>query len=135
MTVVKLQPKKLFQRALAGNVLYSHVVIAPSDRLVFISGQLARNSDGDIVGPGDMRAQIRQVGENIKAALEAAGCSLADLVKTTTFVTDIDEFFRHADLRHEYFGVGLPASTTIGVSRLSHPDLVVEVEATAVLPA
>ncbi len=110
------------------------MVIAPSDKLVFISGQLARDKDGTIVGPRDMRAQIKQVGENIKAALEAAGCTLADLVKTTTYVTDIDEFFRHADLRHAYFGVALPASTTIGVNRLSHPDLMVEVEAIAALP-
>ena len=93
----------------------------------------ARNKHGEIVGAGDMRAQIQQVGENLKNALEAAGATLNDLVKTTTFVTDIDEFFRHVDIRHDYLGVSLPASTTVEVRRLSHPDLLVEIEAMAVL--
>jgi enamine deaminase RidA (YjgF/YER057c/UK114 family) len=101
--------------------------------MIFVSGQLARNNKGEIVGPGDMRAQIKQVGENLKHALEAAGATLNDLVKTTTYVTDIDEFFKHVDVRHDYLGVGLPASTTVEVRRLSHPDLVVEIEGMAVL--
>lgn len=133
MPTTKIQPQTLFQRALDGRVLYTHVVVAQSQSLVFISGQLARDKSGNIVGPRDMRAQIKQVGENIRAALEAVGASLDDLVKTTTFVTDIDEFFRHVDVRHDYLGVALPASTTIEVRRLSHPDLMVEIEAIAVL--
>jgi 2-iminobutanoate/2-iminopropanoate deaminase len=132
MTVTKIQPKMLFQRALEGRVLYTHVVVAETQSLIFISGQLARDKSGNIVGPRDMRTQIRQVGENLRAALEAAEASLADLVKTTTFVTDIDEFFRHVDIRHDYLGVALPASTTVEVRRLSHPDLMVEIEAIAV---
>ena len=130
MTVTKIQPKTLFQRALEGRVLYTHVVVA--ETLIFISGQLARDNSGNIVGPRNMRMQIRQVGENLRAALEAAGADFADLVKTTTFVTDIDEFFRHVDIRHDYLGVALPASTTVEVRRLSHPDLMVEIEAIAV---
>ena len=133
MTTKKVQPQALFQRALDGRVLYTHVVVAQTQSLVFISGQLARDKSGNIVGPRDMRAQIRQVGENIRAALEAVGAGLDDLVKTTTFVTNIDEFFRHVDVRHDYLGVALPASTTIEVRRLSHPDLMVEIEAIAVL--
>jgi enamine deaminase RidA (YjgF/YER057c/UK114 family) len=132
MTVTKIQPKMLFQRALEGRVLYTHVVVAETQSLIFISGQLARDKSGNIVGPRDIRTQIRQVGENLRAALEAADASLADLVKTTTFVTDIDEFFRHVDIRHDYLGVALPASTTVEVRRLSHPDLMVEIEAIAV---
>jgi enamine deaminase RidA (YjgF/YER057c/UK114 family) len=132
MTVTKIQPKMLFQRALEGRVLYTHVVVAETQSLIFISGQLARDTSGSIVGPRNMRMQIRQVGENLRAALEAAGASLADLVKTTTFVTNIDEFFRHVDIRHDYLGVALPASTTVEVRRLSHPDLMVEIEAIAV---
>ena len=132
MTVNKIQPKMLFQRALAGRVLYTHVVVAETQALIFISGQLARDASGNIVGPRNMRAQIQQVGENLRVALEAAGATLENLVKTTTFVTDIDEFFRHVDVRHDYLGVGLPASTTVEVRRLSHPDLMVEIEAIAV---
>jgi enamine deaminase RidA (YjgF/YER057c/UK114 family) len=132
MPVTKIQPKMLFQRALEGRVLYTHVVVAETQSLIFISGQLARDQSGNIVGPRNMRAQIQQVGENLRVALEAAGATLENLVKTTTFVTDIDEFFRHVDVRHDYLGVGLPASTTVEVRRLSHPDLVVEIEAIAV---
>ena len=133
MTIEKIQPDALFKRNVGGHVLYSHVVVASGEKMIFISGQLARNNKGEIVGPRDMRAQIKQVGENLKNALEAAGATLNDLVKTTTFVTDIDEFFRHVDVRHDYLGVGLPASTTVEVRRLSHPDLLVEIEGMAVL--
>ena len=132
MPTQKIQPPTLCQRALGGHVLYNHVVVAESQKLIFISGQLARNEAGEIVGVRDMRAQIKQVGDNLRKALEGAGCTLADLVKTTTFVTDIDEFFRHVDVRHDYLGVALPASTTVEVRRLAHPDLLVEIEAIAV---
>ena len=127
-----IQPETLPQRVVAGHLLYSHVVEVRGGRLIFIAGQLARDRHGNVVGRGDMRAQIRQVGENVKAALAAAGAGLADLVKTTTYVTDIDEFFRHVDVRMEYFGAALPTSTTVEVRRLSHPDFLVEVEALAV---
>jgi 2-iminobutanoate/2-iminopropanoate deaminase len=133
MTIEKIQPDALFKRNVGGHLLYSHVVVASGEKMVFVSGQLARNKHGEIVGAGDMRAQIQQVGENLKNALEAAGATLDDLVKTTTFVTDIDEFFKHVDIRHDYLGVSLPTSTTVEVRRLSHPDLVVEIEAMAVL--
>lgn len=133
MPVEKVQPKQLSQRVVNGHMLYHHVVVTTGGKFVFISGQLARNSEGVIVGPRDMRAQIKQVGENLKAALESVGATLADLVKTTTFVTDIDEFFKHVDVRQDYLGAGLPASTTVEVRRLSHPDLVVEIEAVALL--
>lgn len=129
--IEKYQPDGLSKRVVNGQLLYSHVVVATGQRLIFISGQLARDAGGRIVGPGDMRAQIRQVGENLRVALAAAGASLDDLIKTTTFVTDIDEFFKHADLRAAYLGAALPASTTVEVRRLSHPDLMVEIEAVA----
>jgi 2-iminobutanoate/2-iminopropanoate deaminase len=127
-----IQPEDLAKRVVDGHVLYSHVVVADGQRMIFIAGQLARDRHGNVVGKGDMRLQIRQVGENIKAALAAAGASLSDLVKTTTYVTDIEEFFKHVDVRMEYFGAALPTSTTVEVRRLAHPDLLVEVEALAV---
>jgi enamine deaminase RidA (YjgF/YER057c/UK114 family) len=128
-----IQPDALSKRVVNGHVLYTHVVSVEGTRTIYVSGQLARDRDGHVVGAGDMRAQIRQVGENLKAALEAAGASRADLVKTTTFVTDIDEFFKHVDVRMEYFGAALPTSTTVEVRRLAHPDLLVEVEGIAVV--
>jgi 2-iminobutanoate/2-iminopropanoate deaminase len=127
-----IQPEALATRVVSGHVLYSHVVAVEGRRLVFIAGQLARDREGNVVGKGDMRAQIRQVGENVKAALQAAGATLNDLVKTTTYVTDIEVFFKHVDVRMEYFGAALPTSTTVEVRRLAHPDFLVEVEAMAI---
>jgi 2-iminobutanoate/2-iminopropanoate deaminase len=127
-----IQPEALATRVVDGHVLYSHVVVIEGQRTIFVSGQLARDRHGNVVGKGDMRAQLRQVGENIKAALEAAGATLHDIVKATTYVTDIEAFFRHVDVRMEYFGA-LPASTTVEVRRLAHPDLLVEIEVIAVV--
>lgn len=133
MAIDRLQPEGLFRRALAGRTLYSHVVVGSGRRPVYISGQLARNAAGEIVGAGDMRTQIEQVGRNLQIALAALNLDLTDLVKTTTFVTDIDEFFKHTEARAAAFGSALPASTTVEVRRLSHPDFMVEVEAIAEL--
>ena len=127
-----IQPESLAMRVVGGHVLYSHVVVVEGRKTIFISGQLARDARGEVVGRGDMRAQIKQVGENIKSALAAAGATLADIVKTNTYVTDIEEFFKHVDVRMEYFGA-LPTSTTVEVRRLAHPDLLVEVEVIAVI--
>jgi enamine deaminase RidA (YjgF/YER057c/UK114 family) len=127
-----IQPDTLSKRVVNGHVLYSHVVVVEGKRTIFIAGQLARDRHGNTVGKGDMRAQLRQVGENIKAALEAAGATLDDLVKTTTYVTDIEEYFKHVDVRMEYFRA-LPTSTTVEVRRLAHADFLVEVEAIAVV--
>ena len=129
----KIQPESLAKRVIGGHVLYSHVVeVRGPGRMIFVSGQLARDGAGNLVGKGDMRAQIRQVGENVKAALAAAGATLADIVKTNTYVTDIEEFFRHVDVRMEYFGAALPTSTTVEVRKLAHADFLVEIEALAV---
>ena len=125
-------PDSLSKQIVGGHVLYAPVVTVVPGRLIFISGLLARDRDGEIVGRGDMARQIRQVGENLKAALAAADAALPDLVRTQTFTTDIDEFFRHVNVRMEYFGAALPTSTTVEVRRLSHPEFLVEIEAIAV---
>lgn len=80
-----------------------------------------------------MRAQIQQVGENIKTCLEAAGATLADIVKTNTYVTSFDEFQKHRDIRLRYFRPASPTSTAVEVRRLAHPDFMIEVEAIAVI--
>jgi len=131
MIIKRLQPEGMFQRSLGGHMLYAHVVVGTGRPQVYISGQLARNEKGEVIGKGDMRAQIEQVGRNLKIALKSVGLGLDDLVKTTTFTTNIDEFFKYPEARREAFGKALPTSTTIGVSRLSHPDFMVEVEAIA----
>jgi enamine deaminase RidA (YjgF/YER057c/UK114 family) len=133
MKIKKIQPDTLFKRAVGGHTLYSAVVTVKGGTLVFVSGLLARDRAGTIIGKGDMGAQIAQVGENLRLALAAANARLEDLVRTTTYVTDIEEFFRHVDVRQRYFGPALPTSTTVEVRRLAHPDLLVEVEAFAVI--
>lgn len=126
-----IQPEALHQRRVDNRVLYSHVVSVEPRRLIFVSGQLARDKDGRVVGAGDMRAQLRQTLENVKAALEAAGASLSDLVRTNTYVTDIDEYFKHTDVRMEYYSLAMPTSTTVEVRRLAQPELMVEIDAVA----
>ena len=128
-----IQPRELNVRVVDGHTLYSHVVVVTGAHLqIFVSGQVPRDKEGNVVGKGDMGAQIEQVGKNVAACLAAAGASLTDLVKTTTYVTDIDEFFKHAHVRMRYFGPALPTSTTVEVRRLSHPDFLVEFEVMAI---
>ena len=131
ITRKNIQPDALAAPARGGHTLYSHVVTVEGRRMIFVAGQLARDKNGNCVGKGDMRAQIRQVGENIKAALAAAGATLADVVKSNTYVTDMDEYFRHVDVRMEYLGPAMPTSTTVEVRRLAHPDFLVEIEVVA----
>jgi 2-iminobutanoate/2-iminopropanoate deaminase len=129
----RIQPPGIHVRTGGGQTLYSQVVATEGGRHVFVAGQLARDPQGNVVGKGDMRAQIEQVGENIRTCLEAAGATLADIVRTTTYATDIDEYFKHAETRLRYFGAALPTSTTIEVRRLAHPDFMVEIEVLAVV--
>jgi 2-iminobutanoate/2-iminopropanoate deaminase len=131
----RIQPEKLFVRKDGEKVLYSQVVVveAADHKQIYVAGQTPRDREGNSVGKGDMRAQIVQVGENIKDALDAAGATLNDVVKTTTYVTDMDEYFKHQDVRMQYFAQALPTSTTVQVSRLSRPEFLVEIEVFAIV--
>jgi 2-iminobutanoate/2-iminopropanoate deaminase len=132
----KIQPQGLHVVMRAGHPAYTHVVtVSGTGKLIFLAGQLARDAHGNLVGKGDMRAQIQQVGENIKIGLEAAGASLTDIVKTNTFVTNYEEYAKHGDMRLKYFGPATPTSTTIEISRLADPDAMIEIEAIAVIDA
>jgi 2-iminobutanoate/2-iminopropanoate deaminase len=129
-----IQPKGIHVRMMAGQPAYSQVVtISGSGRMIFLAGQLARDPDGNCVGKGDMRTQIQQVGENIKTCLEAAGATLADIVKTNTYITDFEEFSKHGDMRMRYFGAATPTSTTVEVRRLAGPDFMIEIEVMAIV--
>ena len=132
MAIQQIQPKELFQRKLGGKPLYSAVVTA-TGKQIFVAGTVSRNQAGEIVGVGDMRAQILQVAENLRISLKAAGATFKDLVKTTTYVTDIDEFFKHPDARATIFSDSFPTSTTVEVRRLSQPELMVEIEVVAIV--
>src|SRR5258706_5443500 len=128
----KIQPKGIHIRMMAGQPAYTQVVtVSGTGRQIFVAGQLARDADGNCVGKGDMRAQIQQVGENVKACLEAACATLADIVKTNTYVTDYEEFAKHGDMRMRYFGPATPTSTTVEIRRLAGLDFMIEIEAIA----
>jgi len=130
----KIQPAGIHVRMMAGQAAYTQVVtVSGTGKMIFVAGQLARDPDGNCVGKGDMRAQIQQVGENIKTCLEAAGASLADIIKTNTYVTSFEEFQKCGDMRLRYFGPATPTSTTVEVRRLAHPDFMIEVEAMAIV--
>lgn len=130
-----IQPEKLHVRKDGQKVLYSQVLVveAADHRQIYVAGQTPRDREGNCVGKDDMRAQIEQVGKNVQDALEAAGATLADVVKTTTYVTDMDEYFKHQDVRMRYFAQALPTSTTVQVSRLSRPEFMVEIEVFAIV--
>ena len=113
---------------------YTHVVevIGPG-KTIYLSGQVALDRQGTVVGPGDMKAQTEQVFRNLEAALTAAGASFKDVVKTNTYVTDISQLQVLRDARRKYFGDATPTSTTVEVTKLALPGLMVEIEAVAVV--
>lgn len=98
---------------------------------VFIAGQVALDSDGNLVGKQDVEAQLRKVWENLELACKAAGGGLDILLKTTTFITEAEAFPAVAKVRTELFGDGGPANSTIIVAALARPDWLVEIEGIA----
>ena len=100
-------------------------------RLLYVSGQVAWDASGAIVGKGDVRAQARQTFENLRQVLRAAGGDLKDLMKITTYITKIEDVPAVAEGRAEVFQGELPASTLIVVKSLFHPDFLIEVEGVA----
>ena len=102
-----------------------------SGRLLYISGQVAWDASGSLVGKGDVRAQARQAFENLRGVLQAAGGDVGNLMKITTYITKIADFPAVAEARTTVFSGELPASTLIVVKALFHPDFLVEVEGVA----
>lgn len=102
-------------------------------RLVYVSGQVAWDASGNILGKGDIRAQARQVFQNLRRVLQAAGGDMKDLMKITTYITKLEDFPAVAEARSEVFQGELPASTLIVVKSLFHPDFLIEVEGVAAI--
>ncbi|OJD56402.1 RidA family protein [Bacillus albus] len=102
-------------------------------RTIYISGQVAINADGQIVGVGDLATQTRQVFENIKSALETSGLQFNDVVKLTFFLTDISQMAIVRDIRDQYIDTKNPsASSAVEVRKLINDNLLIEIEAIAV---
>ena len=135
LAIERKQPDGVNVRMQQGKPAYSHVVtVNGPGKTIYVAGQLARDTGGDIVGPGDMRAQMEQTFKNLEACLKAAGAGWADVVKTNTYVTNYEEFSKCSDVRMRYIGVASPTSTTIQISRLAQPEAMVEIELIAVVP-
>ena len=116
---------------------YSHVVVTSPGKLVFISGQVARDKQGNLVGKGDLRAQTVQVFENLKAALASAGATFNDVVKINWYVKDYkqENLGILREVRTMYVNKdNPPASTLSGVAALAQDDYLIEVEAVAAIP-
>lgn len=123
---------------LALNPRFTQLVEINGGRTVLISGQVAYDNNGSVVGKGDIRAQSMQVFENLKVALDAVGATFNDVVKLNSFIVDMPANLPgYREVREKFLAKNEhpPASTTVGVAALVNPDLLLEVEAVVVAPA
>lgn len=114
--------------------VYNHFVRVDQPKsMIFVSGQVSRDSDGQQVGAGSMLEQTRQCIRNIETCINAAGGSLSDIVWTTVYTTDIREFRQIVAAREEFFKTNLPTSTMVEVVHLADPGLMVEIQVIAAI--
>src|SRR5213593_3225450 len=118
------QPSGHFSQAIA---------IEAKGKLVFISGMTSRRADGIIAGIGDIEAQTRQVCENLKSAVEAAGGTMDDICRVDVYVRNMEHFESIHKVRREYFKAPAPASTMVEVCKMTSPEYLIEINAIAVL--
>ncbi len=112
----------------------SPVGFSPATRAgdtVYVSGQVALDEDGQVVGVGDCGAQAGQVFRNVEAALKAAGATMDDLTKITAFLVDVDDYQAYATVRSDLFPKDGPASSTVIIAALVRPDFLIEIEGIA----
>ena len=113
---------------------FSQIAIQGDGRIVHLKGQVALDRAGNIVGAGGMRAQLRQVLENIRIALASVGGAMGDILSMTNYVTDMDAFLAAGDIRREFFAPPFPVTTTVEVTRLYDRALLVEISVIAEIP-
>ena len=113
---------------------FSQAVVAGAGQVVHLKGQVALDASGGIVGQGDMARQVEQALDNIVAILAAFGGRTEDIYSLTHHVTDIDAFMGAGEIRARYFDAPFPVTTTVEVLRLYHPELMVEITASAEIP-
>lgn len=113
---------------------FSMAVIQGDGRIVHLKGQVALDQQGQVVGAGDMRAQVRKVLENIQGVLASMGGQMGDVISLVHYATDIERFMGTGDIRQEFFAAPFPVTTTVQVGRLYRPDLLIEVSAIAEIP-
>jgi reactive intermediate/imine deaminase len=111
---------------------YTHIVeVTGPGKTIYISGQIALDKDGNVVGAGNMKAQAEQVFKNLQAALDAAGAKFSDVVKMNTYITDMEQAPAVREVRARYFGDTVPASTLVQVVHLARPEFMLEIEVIA----
>lgn len=114
-------------------VYHHYIRVDNPGSLIFLSGQLARDSAGKLVGAGDMAEQTRQCIRNMQTVLESAGGTLEDIVSIVVYTTDVRQFKEIVAARMEFFKDRLPTSTIVEVNHLADPGLLIEFQATAAL--
>ena len=109
------------------------IKVTQAQTILFLSGQVAYTADGGVACRGDFKGQARGAYEAIKALVESQGGTMANVVKITTYLTDMNQRVELASVREEFFGKKAPASTMVQISALAHPDWMIEIEAIAVI--
>lgn len=112
---------------------YSHSIAAEGGKIIAIAGQVGVDRDGNLVGRGDVREQTRQALRNMEEILKANGASFRDIIKFNVYLTDMRDRAAMNEARREFFGDHSPAGTLVGVTSLAERDLLVEIEALAVV--
>ena len=113
---------------------YTHVVLAADGRTLYIAGQVAYDSTGTLVGPGDFRVQAERVFANLRLALASAGATFSDVVKMTTYITNVANVATLREIRSKHLDPARPpANTLVPVATLARPEFLLEIEAVAVL--
>ena len=113
---------------------FSIAVVQGSGKIVHLKGQVALDADGDVVGEGNIEIQVEKTLENIKSVLSSFGGRMEDIYTLTHHVTNIDEFMGTGHIRTRYFTPPYPVTTTVEVSRLYNPKLLVEITGAAEIP-
>ena len=124
----------LIPETMPKSVGYSQVATVTGGTAVFVAGQVALDKSGNVVGKDDFRAQVQQVFENLKAAVEAAGGNFGDVIKLNSYFLDLSHLTEFREVRDKYINLkNPPASTAVQVPRLFRPEFLVEIEAVAVV--
>jgi 2-iminobutanoate/2-iminopropanoate deaminase len=113
---------------------FSMVKIQGTGQIVHLKGQVSLDREGQIVGKNDMPVQVRKTLENIQAVLASVGGTMADVISLTQYTTDIEQLMAAGEIRKRFFAEPFPVTTTVQVVRLYHPDLLIEITATAEIP-
>jgi enamine deaminase RidA (YjgF/YER057c/UK114 family) len=124
----------LIPNTMPKSVGYSQVAAVTGGTIVFVAGQVALDKSGNLVGKDDFRAQVQQIFENLKAAIEAAGGTFDDVIKLNTYFLDRSHLREFREVRDKYVNVkNPPTSTAVQVAGLFRPEFLVEIEAVAVV--